>query len=451
MNSRSVLTLLLTLTAAVSVLADLTPSQITNISCAQRWPWNGKVDINYTLSSSAAYPVFRVAFYGQIGNGETFALNTLEGDGACGVTFEDGVKRVTWDASIDKPGTESSNVKVGIIALDVTVAAKYLVLDLNNYTMSYTMAGPDLSNDNPSKDAYKTWKMYFKRINPGTYYMGSASTEPGREPVVPPSTTPQAYEDKHEVTITKPFYIGIFECTDAQYATINSGSSSSKKTPRVQVNMDDLRGTSYGRTWPTATDHRVDDNSFFGRMRQKTGYSLKFDLPTEAQWEMAARDKGDGTYQDDGTYNYDGTFHGDNLWNDGSCFVKTNIVSVASDNPEEPAYEYEEIVTDYSDIGRLGWCQDPTNALHNVGLKAPGQNGLYDIHGNAWEYCLDRLSVHLGTSAVTDPVGNSSGSSFIVKGGCVYSTDPTNYCRMAWRMGRNVRNDNIGFRIAIVF
>ena len=71
----------------MSALADLTPSQITNISCAQRWPWNGKVDINYTLSSSAAYPVFPVAFYGQIGNGEEFALNTLEGDGACGVTF----------------------------------------------------------------------------------------------------------------------------------------------------------------------------------------------------------------------------------------------------------------------------------------------------------------------------------------------------------------------------
>ncbi|MBO7447521.1 SUMF1/EgtB/PvdO family nonheme iron enzyme [bacterium] len=442
MIRKSAFLLLLSLAVAVSALADLTPSQITNISCAQRWPWNGKVDINYTLSSSAAYPVFRVAFYGQIGNGEEFALNTLEGDGACGVTFEDGVKRVTWDASIDKPNTESSNVKVGIIALDVTVAAKYLVLDLNNYTMSYTMAGPDLSNDNPSRDAYKSWKVYFKRIDPGTYYMGSDPSEPGREP----ATNPTVYEDKHEVTITKPFYIGVFECTAAQYAIVTD-SSSSAKTPQVQVNMADLRGTAYGATWPTYTDHRVDDTSFFGKLRQKTGYSLKFDLPTEAQWEMAARDKGDGTYQNDGTYNYDGTFHGDKVWNDGSTFWKTVVV----EDPQDPERSYTTNIVDYSDLANLGWFRDPNSALHDVGLKNPGINGLYDIHGNAWEYCLDRLAVHLGTSAETDPVGNSSGSSFIVKSGSVYVSDPTNYCRMAMRMGRNARTDNIGFRIAIVF
>ncbi|MBR4821147.1 SUMF1/EgtB/PvdO family nonheme iron enzyme, partial [bacterium] len=342
----------------------------------------------------------------------------------------------------DKPNTESSNVKVGIIALDVTRAAEYLVLDLNNYTMSYTMAGPDLSNDNTSRDAYKSWKVYFKRINPGTYYMGSDPTEPGREP----STNPVVYEDKHEVTITKPFYIGVFECTAAQYALITD-TSSSAKTPRVQVNMADLRGTAYGATWPTYTDHRVDDASFFGMLRQKTGYSLKFDLPTEAQWEMAARDKGDGTYEDDGTYNYDGTFHGDKVWNDGSTFWKTVVV----EDPQDPERSYTTNIVDYSDLANLGWFRDPNSALHDVGLKNPGINGLYDIHGNAWEYCLDRLAVHLGTSAVTDPVGDASDTRFIVKSGSVYVSDPTNYCRMAMRMGRNARTDNIGFRIAIVF
>ena len=441
MNIKSVFSLLLALTA-VSVLADLTPSQVTNISCAQRWPWNGKVDINYTLSSAAASPVFRVAFYGQINNGEEFALNTLEGDGACGVTFAAGVKRVTWNATQDKPNTDSSNVKVGIIALDVTKAAEYLILDLNNYTMSYTMAGPDLSNDNPSRDAYKTWKVYFKRINPGTFDMGSDPTEPGREP----STNPVVYEDKHAVTITKPFYIGVFECTAAQYALITD-TSSSAKTPRVQVDMADLRGTAYGATWPTETDHRVDNTSFFGKLRQKTGYSLKFDLPTEAQWEMAARDKGDGTYQDNGTYNYDGTFHGDKVWNDGSTFWKTRVV----EDPLDPEHSYTEQFVCYTNMPYLGWCQDPNSAVHDVGLKKPGLNGLYDIHGNAWEYCLDRLAVHLGTSAVTDPVGDASDTRFIVKGGSVYVSDPTNYCRMAMRMGRNAKTDNIGFRMAIVF
>ncbi len=411
---------------AVSLFADdePAPNPVSNITAAQRWPWNGKVDINYTLTSNEANPIFRVAFYGQIGSGEAFALDALEGDGACGVTFAAGVKRVTWDASVDKPNTESSSVKFGVIAIDVTDRAEYLVLNLNNFTMSYNMAGPDASQDD-----CKTWKMWFKKINAGTYYMGSSTDEPGREP------NPQSncYEDKHLVTITKPFYIGVFECTDAQYALITD-TTTSKKTPKVNVKVtDDLRGKKYGATWPTYTDHRVDANSFFGKMRKKTGYGLKFDLPTEAQWEMAARDKGDGTY------------HGDSVWNNGVSWIKTEIIDET--DPENP------VVTnyvDYTDLDDLGWYQDPNSAVHEVGLKNPGINGLYDIHGNAWEYCIDHVTPHLGTSAVTDPVGNTSGN-YVTRSGCVYKDDPPTYCRMAMRMSRNEKKPNIGFRIAIVF
>lgn len=411
---------------AVSVFADdePAPNPVSNITAAQRWPWNGKVDINYTLTSNEANPIFRVAFYGQIGSGEAFALDALEGDGACGVTFAAGVKRVTWDASVDKPNTESSSVKFGVIALDVTDRAEYLVLDLNNFTMSYNMAGPDASQDD-----CKTWKMWFKKINAGTYYMGSSTDEYGREPR---KESPQYYEDRHQVTITKPFYIGVFECTESQYALI-TGSTSSAKTPKVNVKVtDDLRGTTYGATWPTYTDHRVDANSFFGKMRKNTGYGLKFDLPTEAQWEMAARDKGDGTY------------HGDNVWNDGSSWVKTRPI-----DPEDPDQGYETYY-DYSDLDRLGWYQIPNDAVQDVGLKSPGINGLYDIHGNAWEYCIDHITQHLGTSAVTDPVGNTSGN-FLTRGGCVWHGDTAAFCRVAMRMCRNEKKANIGFRIAIVF
>lgn len=218
---------------AVSVFADDEPAAnpISNISASQRWPWNGKVDISYTLSSEETYPVFRLVFFGQIGSGEPFALDALEGEGACGVAFGSGVKRVTWDASVDKPGTETDNIKFAAVALDVTFQADYLVLDLNNYTMSYNMAGPDLS-----QDSCKTWKVWFKRIKAGTYYMGSPADEPGRSPT-------KVGEDKHQVTITKPFYIGVFECTAYQFAKIDSETADSQKTPRAQVNMNILRGS----------------------------------------------------------------------------------------------------------------------------------------------------------------------------------------------------------------
>ena len=130
MNNRSLFLLLLSLAAATSVLAN---STLTSVTASQRWPWNGKVDIDYTLTSSATFPVFRVAFKGQIENGEIFVLNNLEGEGACGVVLGKGVKRVTWNSTTQKPSTNTSDAKFNVIALDVSGNdSKYLKLDLSD-------------------------------------------------------------------------------------------------------------------------------------------------------------------------------------------------------------------------------------------------------------------------------------------------------------------------------
>ena len=420
MNNRSLFLLLLSLAAAASVLAN---STLTSVTASQRWPWNGKVDIDYTLTSNASFPVFRTSFHGQIENGSVFDLSSIEGEGACGIVFGDGVKRITWDSTVDKPNTDTDDAKFNVIALDVSgTASTYLKLDLADYTLSPSATGPANVGHN---NACKTTNIWFRRINQGTFYMGSASDEPNRQPGGIP-------EDKHQVTITRPIYIGVLETTADQYSRImNIQTGRNSKLPRVQIQEKELRGETYGMTWPDKTDYRVDEGSFFGTLRQKTKHGLIFDLPTEAEWEMAARDKGDGTYAANGDYNCDGTYHGDYVWNDGVSF-------------------YPNQVADWSHTTNVAWNADPNSEVKEVGLLTPGLNGLYDMHGNAWDYCLDRLSKNLGTASVTDPVGNySKKANFCCKGGGIYKTDTPAHCRMAMRMSKDAKNGNCGFRIAI--
>ncbi len=415
--------------AASEIMADAT---VSNISFAQRWPWNGKLDISYTVSSAEASPTFRLAFFGQLGEEEPFALVAIEGEGACGVTLGSGVKRITWDATEDIPGVQADDLKVGVIALDVTDEANYLVLNLDTYRMTYRAIGPGVTND-----VCKTSKLWLKKVHSGTFLMGSPSDEPGREPRIKNS------ESQHAVTITKNFYIGVFELTEAQFEKINNETISDSKYPK-SISYKNLRGNSCGATWPTATDHRVDAGSFFGKLRAKTG--LIFDLPTEAQWELAIRDKDDGTY------------HGGYVWNDGTSFLKerpvTNIVVDAElgvvTNITAESY------VDWSDLQDLAWIKDTSGgdgSAHEVGLKKPSLNGLYDMHGNLWEWCLDALADTLGTAPVTDPVGPAPNAKRVRRGGSFWKSDTENLCRMAMRVsedyGSNGRN-SIGARIVLI-
>ena len=387
---------------------------VTGVSVQPRWPWNGLVDITYSIAGDEADAEYTVSFSGYDRDlDRTVAMTAVSGRGVDAAVPAGGPYTATWDAAKDEPEFHSSSFEVTVQAEKKAASstALYLVVDLSgganaaSYPVRYSATGPDLSGD-----TCRTTELWLRRIPKGTFTMGSPEDELGRS----------SNETQHQVTLTQDYYIGVFECTQRQYELV-TGSNPSNCTgntrPVEQVAYDDLRGTSAegGAGWP-AYGHKVDATSFFGKLQAKTG--LAFDLPTEAQWEYACR-AGTTTALNSGK----------NLTATGEC---PNMAEVGR-------YKYNR-----SD-GRGGYSQHT-----RVGSYLPNAWGLYDMHGNVNEWCLDWYSSY-GTAAVSDPAGPSSGSWRVVRGG--YWDRIALYCCSAGRAisSPSYRNFyNIGFRVAFL-
>ena len=376
----------------------------------QRWPWNGKVDIDYTVTYDDANEDIYVGFVGKDGAANrSFPLKTLEGDGANGVV-KAGTHRVTWDMSIDEPNLHTGDFTVTIQAF--TGAYPYMVVDLSGgvdvakYPVRYSATPPDVT-----KDTCRTTELWLRLIFPGTFQMGSPAEELGRN----------SDETRHQVTLTKPYYIGVFEVTQKQYQLVMGTNPSFYKgdaRPVEQLSYNKLRGRVNGASWPVS--NQVDEDSFFYVLRAKT--SLLFDLPTEAQWEYACRA---GTTS--------ALYSGKNLTNTSQC---PNVAELGR-------YNYN------TSDGKGGYSQHT-----KVGSYLPNAWGLYDMYGNVLEWCLDWYVSGLGTAAVSDPKGGSSGSSRVMRGGnWSGSNGYAQYCRSATRIacGPNIydssRGGPFGFRL----
>lgn len=292
-------------------------------------------------------------------------------------------------------------------------AASYLVVDISGGTNAANWPVSELM-DVPSGgwgDEYKTTKIVLRRIPAGKFMMGSPSNELGR----------QSRETLHEVTLTKPFYIGVFEVTQKQWELVTGKTSLSSLSypgdmrPVVDVNYyQHIRGYSLGKGWPDSDE--VDSTSFMGLLRSRaSGY--RWDLPTEAQWEYACR-AGTPTALNNGKDLTD-TLHCANM-------------------DEVGRYSYN------TSDGKGGY-----KGMHTtVGSYLPNSWGLYDMHGNVWEWCLDWDSI-LESDAVIDPMGAKTGTSRALRGGCY--KEYARHCRSARRgtvPSMEAIYDQIGFRLA---
>ena len=251
--------------------------------------------------------------------------------------------------------------------------------------------------------AYKTTNLLLRRISPGTFTMGSPDTESDRSDD----------ETQHKVKLSKPFYMGVFEVTQRQWELAMEtrpswcrNSECYAARPVECVDYSDIRGSSLGTQWPLT--NAVDAKSFFGVLRAKTG--LVFDLPTEAQWEYSCRAATTTEFNSGGLGRY-------------------GIYAPFSS-------EYYFLHLDYS-VG------DTSTGTAEVGSSRPNGWGLYDMHGNVGEWCLDWYGDY-GTTNAIDPVGATSGTSRVIRGGGWLSKAPQ--CRSADRSDPNLRGYSIGFR-----
>ncbi|MCA1808928.1 MAG: formylglycine-generating enzyme family protein, partial [Lentisphaerae bacterium] len=266
-------------------------------------------------------------------------------------------------------------------------ADTYLVIDVT--------AGPDASSYPVSTlsavpsggwtDDYKTAKIVLRKIPAGTFIMGSPEGEVGR------------YEDEtqHHVTLTEDFYIGVFEVTQRQWERVMgnwpsyfNNTAYRDSRPVEQVSYYDIRenpaNSAISPNWPQSS--QVHAESFMGKLRSKTGLTT-LDLPTESQWEYACR-AGTATALNSGY----------------------NLTNTASDVRMDD-------VGRYSYNGGSAYSQGcaPNAGTATAGSYLANQWGLYDMHGNIWEWCLDWGGAYPAT--VTDPVGVASGSYRVRRGG----------------------------------
>ena len=227
---------------------------------------------------------------------------------------------------------------------------------------------PDYVLNNPPEMVY---------VEGGTFTMG-ATSEQGSDAL-------DGGKPAHSVTLDG-YYIGKYEVTQKLWKAVMGSNPSDFKgdnLPVENVSWDDVQ-------------------EFLRKLNAMTGKNYR--LPTEAEWEFAAR----GGNSSRG-YKYSGS----------------------------------------NSLGSVAWYYDNSgDRTHAVGTKSPNELGIYDMSGNVWEWCQDWYGSYSGSSQ-RNPQGPNSGSSRVFRGGC-WSYD-ARFCRVSIR-GYNTpgyRLNHLGFRLAL--
>ena len=234
----------------------------------------------------------------------------------------------------------------------------------------------------------------FVLIPAGTFLMGSAD-----------GAAPDDEKPQHRVTIGKPFYLGKDEVTQAQWQAVMGSSSYAQKRNNDFYKLPGMASRLTGPNNP-ATVSWNDVQEFIKRLNAKEGHK-RYRLPTEAEWEYAARA---GT---------------------------------------TTAYSFGD---DAADLGRFAWYGEDfaSGSTHTVGQKAANPWGLHDMHGNVWEWVQDWYGErYYADSPTRDPQGPPTGTKRAVRGGSWHQSATSWRSAFRRQYDEDYRGISIGFRLAL--
>jgi formylglycine-generating enzyme required for sulfatase activity len=219
------------------------------------------------------------------------------------------------------------------------------------------------------------------RIPAGKFMMGSPDSEKGHFDGEGP---------QHEVTLSKPFYMGVTEVTQAQYEAV------------MDTNPSNFRG----ETNPVETVSWDDATEFCKKLSEKTRQAVR--LPTEAEWEYACR---------------------------------AGTATAFSFGDADSA------------LGDYAWYSaNSGNTTHPVGQKKPNAWGLYDMNGNVWEWCADWYGYGYGdytNGAVRNPQGAGSGGLRVLRGGSWRNGAGSSRAAFRFFCTPDFRHYFYGFRVVV--
>jgi formylglycine-generating enzyme required for sulfatase activity len=226
--------------------------------------------------------------------------------------------------------------------------------------------------------------MVFIYIAPGSFFMGSPSTEPGRDPD----------ERRHKVTLTTGYWLQTTEVTQGQWQALMEKNPSRFKDA--------------GKNFPVENVSYGDVQKFLRRLNNATAQE-QYRLPTEAEWEYGAR-------------------AGSN-----KAFTNGDISNLGCGKDGK--------------LKQTAWyCGTAGERTHEVGKKEPNAWGLNDMHGNVWEWCLDWYGAY-PFGEVIDAKGPVDGKYRISRGGSWYDGAGLCRSAYRGRFSPDRRNGDLGFRL----
>ena len=411
------------ITAAVGIAVALAANAdaVTNVTITgvtQRWPWNNKIDISYTVEggqarASGVYCGLRFAF---TANGQTYDIPGY----SVGASAETGPHTVTWNAPKGIV-TSDGSLTATLFTTNVPSGNDYMIVDLLSGNVYYEglFADPNDSNSRYNTgDTYKTTKMVLRKIPkwadraslPNADALAGLTGYPTGDSAHY-STSGARNSDARWAT-SRDYYVGVFLVTQDQYVNMgltNPSTAPSREgtKPVEAVSWDDLRLSTTASTSSIPAVASSYTGTFFQRLNYKTG--LYFDLPTEVMSEIAERAGATTTF-----------YWGDTM---------------------NAAY--------------VVYSENSGGSTVAVGSRLPNDWGLYDAAGNVYEHCLDDASVTADLKLCTNafqPAWNG-GTNMRHRGGGYWYLGAEEYCRASFRnlnRARDSRSNSIGFRVYMI-